>query len=104
VQNSQLSVAGISSEQLNSFLFDSASGSFDFLGGPDQLTITFPANGNVITLNLEDRLSTGYAWEVLPGENYAQVGKATFQSRYDATGAPAIQTTRSKPLIREPQS
>lgn len=94
VQENQLSVSGNASDQLNSFLFDSASSSFDFLGGPDQLTLTIPANGSIITLNLEDRITTGYEWEVLPGENYSQVGKSTFLSRYDATGAPAIQTIK----------
>lgn len=94
VENNQLTIDGDRVDQLRSFLFDSASGSFDFLGGPDQITVTLPATQDIFTLDLETRITTGYSWEVIPGDNYTQVGEATFQSRYSATGAPAIQTIK----------
>jgi len=94
VQNGKLIVEGDSPDRLSEFLFDDAASYFDFLGGADQLTLTLPAQTSEFTLNLETRITTGYSWVVLPGENYSQIGASTFQSRYEANGAPSIQTLK----------
>lgn len=96
VDGEQLLLAGQKDlAQVNTVLFDVAAAWSDFLGGPVELTISLPSSGGPLTLTLETRNTTGYLWEVLPGEgDYLQMGKAEFTMRYFAMGAPAIQTIR----------
>ncbi|MEI6289452.1 MAG: C1 family peptidase [Chloroflexota bacterium] len=81
-------------DQLRSALFDDAAAFADFLGGPVDLTIIIPAGYGPVTLELEARLSAGYEWNVIPGNQVgmAEAGSSTFQTRYKGFGAPSIQT------------
>jgi C1A family cysteine protease len=81
--------------QASAALFDTSASWLDFLGGPVELTIYPPSNGKPLTLNLEARNTTGYIWEVMPGDGgYVQSGEAEFAMRYHGVGVPAIQTIR----------
>jgi C1A family cysteine protease len=81
--------------QASAALFDTAAPWLDLLGGSVELTIYLPSNGNALTLNLEARNTTGYIWEVIPGDGvYVQSAESTFAMRYRGMGAPAIQTIR----------
>jgi len=86
-------------EQMRSALFDGAKGYADFLGGPVELTVTLPASDFPVTLRLESRVTTGYSWVVLDGNqaDLAQSEAATFEMRYRGFGAPAIQTIQLQP-------
>lgn len=88
---SQLTLDGSGGmEQLRSLLFDTAG--VDLLGGAVDLVIHMPANSAAITLMLETRIASGYAWQVLPEGGYTQAGETSLAPRYDAFGAPSIQT------------
>lgn len=85
-------------EQMRTALFDKASPSIDFLGGPVEMTVYLPANGTPVTLNLEARNTTGYRWEVVSGESslYTQSAETDFTMRSRGYGTPAIQTLQLK--------
>jgi inhibitor of cysteine peptidase len=85
-------------EQMRTALFDKASPSIEFLGGPVEMTLYLPADGTPVTLNLEARNTTGYRWEVVSGDNslYAQSAETDFTMRSRGYGTPAIQTLELK--------
>lgn len=90
LQDGRLALTGSGSlEQLTSLLFDSA---LDFLGGPIELALSLPTGSSDLTLKLETRITSGYAWQVKPDSTFVQVGESTFEPRYRAFGAPSIQT------------
>lgn len=96
VVNDQFSLKGQKDmAQASAALFDISASWLDFLGGSVELTITLPSDGNALTLNLEARNTTGYIWEVLPGDGvYVQSAESTFAMRHRGMGASAIQTIR----------
>lgn len=86
----RLTLNGDGLEDLRSLLFDTEN--VDYLGGSADLVLHLPAGSAPLTLALETRITSGYAWQVLTGYGYAQIGEAVLQPRYDAYGAPSIQT------------
>lgn len=94
LQNEWFSLKGQKNmAQVSAALFDASAPWLDFLGGSVELTINLPSNGKSLTLNLEARNTTGYIWEVIPGDGvYVENAEATFTMRHRGMGAPAIQT------------
>jgi C1A family cysteine protease len=79
--------------QISTALFDTASPWLDFLGGVVEMTIHLPSDGKPVTLNLEARNTTGYIWEILPGEGvFVMNGNPTISMRYRGRGVPSIQS------------
>lgn len=94
---SQLVLKGSDSlEAMRSALFDQDIPGVDFLGGLVNMDVSLPADGSIVTLNLEGRISAGYVWEVQPTAEISasQVGPVETVSRYWGMGAPAVQTIR----------
>jgi C1A family cysteine protease/predicted secreted protein len=94
-EGDQLTMSGQSGmDQMRTALFDADLPGMNFLGGTVDMTVYLPADGTPVTLNLEARNTTGYAWEVVPekGSLYAQNVAPVFTMRYEGYGAPAIQS------------
>lgn len=100
INDSTLTLNGQDSlDQMRAALFDTASPLTDFLSGPVELTFYMPAGDTPVTLNLEARITTGARWEVVgdPNSLYTTTASSTFKTRYNAYGAPSIQTIRLQP-------
>jgi C1A family cysteine protease len=98
--NGQLVMQGNGdASQLQSAMFDSQVPGLDFLSGPVELSLSLPSDGTPLTLTLESRITTGYLWELIPGDGISYVqSSSTLESRYVLDGAPAVQTLVLTPL------
>ncbi len=82
-------------EQLRATLFDALGPEVDFLGGIVEATLFVPVEGQrQVMVYLEARNTTGYIWEVVPGQGYAQEGQSSFEMRSFGAGVPARQAIR----------
>ena len=86
-------------DQLRRALFTEAADYTDFLGGPVELSLTLPRTNGPLSLALETRPATGYAWYLVASSQsgFAQVGLSSFETHGDGYGAGATQVIQLQP-------